>query len=771
MNFGMLYHWKIQGIYNSDVFDASLSFFKLEQLTSEINKVSTEIDAIQVLLKKPFQTWSEEEREEFGNKDQLRTKEVELLKQQTMLREQLLKQQTMLRAKELELLKQQTIILQRENQGISSLITATITPEQVLTDLLDFEVGVSVVSFARHSVTLRDIPTGCITYIVPLMKFVDRQVPTEALFRCLDEYLNWKENRIAEAEKNIKFITVVGTSGKGKTTFARRFMDLPYTGKYTHVVEDCKQSNRRYRVTCSDFDLSRDAETQLSLLILFEAFKYSVPKKDYISLFANFFEKFPNSRISFEETLLIIAKTFCFQSSPSIYERLLIINLDETNELLGNDEGKQYLKKLFRILRNAAKRFSLVTILSGTHSVELFQQVEISQCKFIDIELSLIELEPAKEIILGMTTNSKSYKVSHYLEYLLKLCGGVGRYIEVAIIQMSMMGAAKMNSAPPTVGFNPIAYEYFLEHLQTSQNIENLLAQVTVGVLTHYPKVFSRYAQCIELLSCYTLFQWKVQRETIIKGLCVGNLEKEGLIFLEPIQDASDDYLCIIPFITLYWAIKYSNQNVQIPFLKDIKSYFSPDESENNSLHIIMAKLWGLTQKNGLCADTNGVCTIMLSELLMLRDEQPDVEIKFRPEFTIMDAPYRIDLSNYVRLKSQAKSIAFLNAKGASFTDAVIFCEPMIGIQEKQSVDAKKVDGLMPAKFDNESFWAERAKFPPGGIFLLISDAKQGTIVFGDKDIFIDYEHFTKLAGPLIALRKIYCINQLNPKFKRLKTV
>jgi protein subunit release factor B len=87
MNFGMLYHWKIQG-FCSDVF---------VKLTSEINKVSTEIDAIQVLLKKPFQTWSEEEKEVFGNKDQLRKKKEQ----------QLLKQQTMLRTKELELLKQQ----------------------------------------------------------------------------------------------------------------------------------------------------------------------------------------------------------------------------------------------------------------------------------------------------------------------------------------------------------------------------------------------------------------------------------------------------------------------------------------------------------------------------------------------------------------------------------------------------------------------------------------------------------------------------------------
>jgi len=36
-------------------------------------------------------------------------------------------------------------------------------------------------------------------------------------------------------------------------------------------------------------------------------------------------------------------------------------------------------------------------------------------------------------------------------------------------------------------------------------------------------------------------------------------------------------------------------------------------------LHIIMAKLWGLVQKNKLFADGTGLCTIMLSELLPLR--------------------------------------------------------------------------------------------------------------------------------------------------------
>jgi hypothetical protein len=72
----------------------------MEQLTAEINKVSTKIDAVEVLLKKPFQNWTEEEREEFGNKKQLRKKEEQL------------------REKEQELLKQQTIILQGQGNLI-----------------------------------------------------------------------------------------------------------------------------------------------------------------------------------------------------------------------------------------------------------------------------------------------------------------------------------------------------------------------------------------------------------------------------------------------------------------------------------------------------------------------------------------------------------------------------------------------------------------------------------------------------------------------------
>jgi GTPase SAR1 family protein len=633
--------------------------------------------------------------------------------------------------------------------------------EQILKDFLDFDVGTSVVSYARPSVTLKESPKEEISYIVPLMKFVSRSEPATKLFNAVDDYLDWKAKPLGESGKNIKFITVVGTSGKGKTTFARRFIDLPYAGKYPEIIKDCKDSNRRYRVDCGDFLKSRDAETQLSLLVLFEAFKHSAPERKQSSMMlTDFFLKSPSSRISFHQTLQLITDTFGLDST----DRLVIINIDETNLLLANQEGANYLKQIIEILRSASKDNYLISILSGTHSVALFDFFDISGAKHVDIDLPLIELNSAKEIILGMSSNPNSYSVNEHLEYLLRLCGGIGRYLEIAIIEMSIMGGA-------VKGFKQDCYENFLDNFQTSQQIEILLGKVTMSVLTHYPNVFSNFGSSIELLSCYTIFEWVVDRMTMINDISVGELEKKGMVFLQPVKDAPGSYLCIIPFITLFWALKYSNHPIQIPLVGKLDSYSSPDESENNSLRIVMAKLSGLMKKNGLIPDEAGCCKVMLSELFPLRYRQPDVEIKFHNSFLIMNAGQQINMTNYQKFKSDSKCVAYLNAKGAPFTDAVIFCEPMIGIQEKQSVLSKRqnLKSLTVPSLNSKSFKEERNKFPADAIFVLITDGDQGDVTLGEKDIFIDYNNFNGFAGPLVALRKLYCINELNPTMKRLK--
>ena len=206
----------------------------------------------------------------------------------------------------------------------------------------------------------------------------------------------------------------------------------------------------------------------------------------------------------------------------------------------------------------------------------------------------------------------------------------------------------------------------------------------------------------------------------------------------------------------------------------NIKSYFSSDESENNSLHLVMLKLWGLVQKNNLLPNANGLCAIKLSELFPLRDLQADIDLKFRPLFKIMSSPQRIELHNYSayeELTLDSECIAFLNAKGASFPDAFIFSIPRIGIQEKQSVVAKKrsVNGQSPRVSDDASFQIEKAKNPSDAVFVLITDEQLGVTTLGPLDIFIGCDNFTQFSGPLIALRKLHCINELNESAKRLK--
>ncbi|KAI8899355.1 hypothetical protein BC833DRAFT_564206, partial [Globomyces pollinis-pini] len=100
----------------------------MEQLTVEINNVNTEIekvdneiDAVEVLLKKPFQTWTEDEINQFGieeqkAREQLRRKEEQLRRKEVQFR----RDKEQLRGKKLELLKQQTILLQNQCIALKS---------------------------------------------------------------------------------------------------------------------------------------------------------------------------------------------------------------------------------------------------------------------------------------------------------------------------------------------------------------------------------------------------------------------------------------------------------------------------------------------------------------------------------------------------------------------------------------------------------------------------------------------------------------------------
>jgi predicted nucleic acid-binding Zn-ribbon protein len=94
----------------------------MEQISAEINKLNTKIDDIEVLLKKTFKDWSEEENNLYGIEEQearkqLRRKEEQLREERKQLREerkQLREERKQLRRKEEQLREQQIILLRNK---------------------------------------------------------------------------------------------------------------------------------------------------------------------------------------------------------------------------------------------------------------------------------------------------------------------------------------------------------------------------------------------------------------------------------------------------------------------------------------------------------------------------------------------------------------------------------------------------------------------------------------------------------------------------------
>ena len=73
----------------------------MEQISAEINQLNTKIDDIEVLLKKTFKDWSEEENNLYGIEEQ-------------EARKQLREERKQLRRKEEQLREQQTILLRNK---------------------------------------------------------------------------------------------------------------------------------------------------------------------------------------------------------------------------------------------------------------------------------------------------------------------------------------------------------------------------------------------------------------------------------------------------------------------------------------------------------------------------------------------------------------------------------------------------------------------------------------------------------------------------------
>jgi hypothetical protein len=85
----------------------------MDEILTEIKNVNSKMNAVDQLLKKPFKTWSEEEKDEFGNHEFLRKERMYLGKKKTQLLELLI-------------LEKRILLQRNQNQGIAMEIDSTL---------------------------------------------------------------------------------------------------------------------------------------------------------------------------------------------------------------------------------------------------------------------------------------------------------------------------------------------------------------------------------------------------------------------------------------------------------------------------------------------------------------------------------------------------------------------------------------------------------------------------------------------------------------------
>lgn len=134
----------------------------------------------------------------------------------------------------------------------------------------------------RMSIPTLDALPEDIVDISSHLKFVDREQQIGLLMKHMNILYNLVQNPRAynEPRRQIVITTAVGTSGKGKTTFARRAVENRKHSdllEFEATVDECVNAGRNYRIACDSLERSDflvDPKVSFGRKLLYEALKY-----------------------------------------------------------------------------------------------------------------------------------------------------------------------------------------------------------------------------------------------------------------------------------------------------------------------------------------------------------------------------------------------------------------------------------------------------------------------------------------------------------------
>lgn len=451
-----------------------------------------------------------------------------------------------------------------------------------------------------------------------------------------------------------------------------------------------------------------------------------------------------------------------------VKESLVVINLDETNELPGGERGKTFLKAVLKaVLSFNRKKIGYVfVILSGTNVRDLHDAIQsASGSSPVEIPLPLLKEAHMQEVLLHLGREESSSGGSNAsfpseLSFVLQVLGGVPRYLEVLAF---LLGQEEIyvNSV-----FSLAVYRKRLVDLGCNAPV--LLEKVKSAIVVRYGDILmdSIVGVNLDAVVSLSLFAWPVTRREKVGTVTIGELERRGTLFLQPVPE-TDTVVARMPLVLLLFCTPSGQGTAML--LKHFDVMLSSDENERNSLAIISMKIRGL---HALGRD------ITLGDIFPM-DMFPNLDKTWaQRKLVISNAKGTTD--RQITRQTWANSSAGLsagaivkNARSASFADMIIMGDVfVIFLQEKQRENAKLQNinqkTVPTLKYEDVAAEHKKCDVETLHLFVLITDEdfKEHEKLHSN-EIVVSCKEQDKLLGPLVAmLRKFNHISDKRIKIK-----
>jgi hypothetical protein len=218
---------------------------------------------------------------------------------------------------------------------------------------------------------------------------------------------------------------------------------------------------------------------------------------------------------------------------------MVVVNFDETDMLMKSPKGQLYLSFVLAAVQrfNKLHQGLIFCVMSGTNVRPLHDHLMASSRGKPpkEIPLPLLQSNHVHQVLRDLFVRSNpnnnvksSESCKSDLEFVAQVLGGVPRYIELLVYSL---GEQKVESN--------FAMEVYKSTLSSGKiQPHALLERVKELINIRYSTTFTdlvRTLRCKTLVA-YSLFQWPIDRISLIGGKSVGDLETNGVVFVEDMK-------------------------------------------------------------------------------------------------------------------------------------------------------------------------------------------------------------------------------------------